>query len=171
MKLSKGILLEVIAFEFHVWFNVTMMLVMMRSALFKGYSLWFALRELHFYFSGAEKHYLSKSVRGRCHLTRSPFFLNIMAYRPSTDFKVPSRMNEYHPILTQYHQAPTSIAIYWPVQSITNWYHLILIPPSTNHYCPILTSRQLHHLVMHSWANWIWFIIVFILNFLRDDQR
>ena len=41
------------------------------------------------------------------------FLQYVMAYRPSTDLE-PSRVNQYRPILTEFHQVPTSIAMYWP---------------------------------------------------------
>ena len=41
-------------------------------------------------------------VRHLCHLTRSPLFQYLQAYRPCTD-RVPPRINRYHPILTQCH--------------------------------------------------------------------
>ena len=65
-----------------------------------------------------------------------------MAYKSSTDL-VPSRMNKYRPILTQYHQVPTSIAINW-LSAIK--YQMVppyadSAPPSFNHRCPIIMTQ------------------------------
>ena len=46
---------------------------------------------------------------------------------------------DYRLILTQYHQVPTLAVLYWH-------------------------STQLHHLVTHSWANWVYFLFVFVFG-------
>ena len=70
------------------------------------------LRDLNFYFSGATKSssifqslFVSQSVWDRRHLTSSPFLSIYNGIQPIADL-VPSRMNQYRPILTQYHQVP-----------------------------------------------------------------
>ena len=50
---------------------------------------------------------------------------------------VPLRINQYHFILTQYHQVLTIGVLYWVLTQYT------------------LCTTQLHNLVTHSWANWI----------------
>ena len=75
----------------------------------------------------------------------------------SSTFKVClSVRDRWSTILTQYHQELINTALYWlipssdPITSITASYWL-----STTKYQPSLSSTQLHHLVTHSWANWI----------------
>ena len=60
----------------------------------------------------------------------------IKADMPHND-PVPLRINQYHFILTQYHQVLTIGVLYWVLTQYT------------------LCTTQLHNLVTHSWANWI----------------
>ena len=84
---------------------------------------------------------------------------------PSTD-PVPPNTNQYRPIVTQYHQVSTSKALTHPVPPSTNQHHpelfhyhqvstsTALYWPSTNKY-QLVSLYTIHHLVMHSWANWM----------------
>ena len=58
---------------------------------------------------------------------------------------VPLRINWNRLILTQCHQIPTIAVQYWP-------------------------SRQLHHLVTHSWANWIYFLLTICFLVVQDSS-
>ena len=54
------------------------------------------------------------------------------------------RTNPYRPIPTQYHQVPSSTALYWPSTIV---YQLVLLhtdplPPSTKQFHPILTQNH-----------------------------
>ena len=67
---------------------------------------------------------------------------------------VPPSISHYRPILTQFHQVPTSTAPYWP--STTKHQPLLPntdpAPPSTNQYYPILT--QYHQLPASTALYW-----------------
>ena len=62
--------------------------------------------------------------------------------------------NQYRPILTQYHQLPTSTALYWPsatqYQSVPPFTDPV--PPNTNQYRPLLT--QYHQLPTSTALYW-----------------
>ena len=70
------------------------------------------------------------------------FFQYIQAYKPYTD-PIPPITNQYQHKMTHYHQLPTSIAIYWPSTVL-----------SSNNQDKFI----IHHLVTHSWANFLWLI-------------
>ena len=58
---------------------------------------------------------------------------------------VPSWINQYRLLLTQYHQVPTSTAFYWTSTIVYQpvLLHIEAVPPSINQYRPMLT--QCHH--------------------------
>ena len=68
------------------------------------------------------------------------------------------------PIMTLYHQVPSSINLNWPS---TTKYQLASIAindpvPSSNNWCHLI----IHHLITHIWANWILRLIWWVTHSL-----
>ena len=72
----------------------------------------------------------------------SVFSQYVKAYKSYADI-VPARINQFHLILTQYHQVPMIAVLYWP-------------------------STQLHNLLMHSWANCLMFLSCYLQLYLAN---
>ena len=65
----------------------------------------------------------------------------------SKKYPVPPRINQYRPILIQYHHVSTITIIYQPVPL-----HTYPVPPSINQYWPILA--QYHHITTSTGFYW-----------------
>ena len=79
----------------------------------------------------------------------APYWPSTTKYQPvppCTD-AVSSNINQFHPILTQYYQVPTSTTKYQPLLPNTD-----PVPPSTNQYCPVLT--QYNHISTSITLHW-----------------